>query len=613
LAASTWKLVVSSLDRTSDSRELTVEGENWLTAVRAARKALGEEGAVPPGASCVMGADGSVIILDAGSRRRFVLIPERPAKRSSRPPLGTLTAVPAPVEAPPAVAATAEASAPSPAPACQGSGEESAKAEAAPGNFTGKPLPRPALGVPASPPPTRDTAGKVPAPRPAEPARPGERASPNTEARSSASMPPAGALGLPAAVAPLPPPPAPSGLPRVAPVRSTGPWRATGPRPVPKPALTGKELQLLAKRDEDPRPQAPLAYRERMYFVDRSVPDGLLEQALRAELARIRDELAALPRGKLVNLAAFDHLFADAPLRGPVATLQWKDWRGDAVFEWAPAGAAPVPQAQELPASAAAHEHWAPAVAAPPPVAESLQMENGSALPPSVSPMPTMPALGFAAHADEPMAHAPVPAHPSAPRAPRPTMGYTPHVLPHGEHAPQGADTTGDHDRRLTQAFEAAQDLYFLATPAAGMDFVVRLLEDLVPCERSAAYLYDINANAMRCVAVTGAGWENRRAQAVPAGSGLMGVAARGRPEGMLIADVAGDTRFLANIDGGPGAAARNLAYFPLMVGPQLVGILHLVNRAGRFGFSDADAAVCAYVATQAAKFVVEQRGRRNG
>jgi hypothetical protein len=349
-----------------------------------------------------------------------------------------------------------------------------------------------------------------------------------------------------------------------------------------------------------------------MYYADRSLPDPLLEQALRAELARIRDELSALPKGKLVNLAVFDHLFADAPLRGPVATLQWKDWRGEAVFERAnaePAAPTPAKKAVEGPPEPAAWAH----LAAPAQPARGTPPDADSVLPPSVRPMPTMPAPGPLAQAPDPMAHAPVAAPPTAPRVPRPTVGYSPNLLPHGDHSPQGADTTGDHDRRLAQAFEAAQDLYFLATPAAGMEFVVRLLEDLVPCECSAAYLYDINANAMRCVAVSGTGWETRRAQAISAASGLMGVATRGRPEGMLIADAAGDRRFVAEVDGGPGTATRNLAYFPLMVGAQLVGILHLVNRIGRYGFSDADAAVCAYVASQAAKFVAEQRSRRNG
>jgi hypothetical protein len=363
-----------------------------------------------------------------------------------------------------------------------------------------------------------------------------------------------------------------------------------------------------------------------MYFADRSLPDPVLEQALRAELARVRDELSPLPKGKLVNLAAFDHLFADAPLRGPVATLQWKDWRGEAVFERANAETAALNTPQKAPEGApvpAALAHLPvqdqpasvpPAGArVPPPEATSVPPPEARVLPPSVRPMPTMPAPGLSAQAHEPMAHAPVAAPPTAPRVPRPTVGYSPNLLPHGDHSPQGADTTGDHDRRLAQAFEAAQDLYFLATPAAGMEFVVRLLEDLVPCECSAAYLYDINANAMRCVAVSGTGWETRRAQAISATSGLMGVATRGRPEGMLIADAAGDLRFVAEVDGGPGTATRNLAYFPLMVGAQLVGILHLVNRMGRYGFSDADAAVCAYVASQAAKFVTEQRSRRNG
>jgi hypothetical protein len=54
-------------------REVAVVGDNWLSALRAARSALGEDGAVPPGASCVMSATGEVTILDAAQRLRYTL------------------------------------------------------------------------------------------------------------------------------------------------------------------------------------------------------------------------------------------------------------------------------------------------------------------------------------------------------------------------------------------------------------------------------------------------------------------------------------------------------------------------------------------------------------
>ena len=48
----------------------------------------------------------------------------------------------------------------------------------------------------------------------------------------------------------------------------------------------------------------------------------------------LKQEIEGRPRGKLVNLAVFDHRWKDTPERPPVVTLQWRDWRGEAVTEY---------------------------------------------------------------------------------------------------------------------------------------------------------------------------------------------------------------------------------------------------------------------------------------
>src|SRR5688572_3052396 len=73
LAQNSWKLVVTPLNSVGDAREAVVDADNWLSALRLARKQLGEEGGVPAGASCVMSATGEVTILDAAQRRRYTL------------------------------------------------------------------------------------------------------------------------------------------------------------------------------------------------------------------------------------------------------------------------------------------------------------------------------------------------------------------------------------------------------------------------------------------------------------------------------------------------------------------------------------------------------------
>ena len=107
LAGTTWKLTVTSLNDSVDPVEVAVEAENWLSALRLARKELGEDGGVPPGASCVMSASGEVTILDATQRLRYVLarvstVPAAPvaSERVSTAPVVATGAPPASAPAP---------------------------------------------------------------------------------------------------------------------------------------------------------------------------------------------------------------------------------------------------------------------------------------------------------------------------------------------------------------------------------------------------------------------------------------------------------------------------------------------------------------------------------
>src|SRR5690606_1899619 len=89
-------------------------------------------------------------------------------------------------------------------------------------------------------------------------------------------------------------------------------------------------------------------------------------------------------------------------------------------------------------------------------------------------------------------------------------------------------------DDRLASAFEALQDLFFLSTPLEGLEFVVRLLDDLIPCEAASACLYDINTDEFRFVALTGPGADERRGEGVPRLVGLFGAASLCAGEALL-------------------------------------------------------------------------------
>jgi len=83
-----WRLSVTPLSGTNPVNQLEVEAVNWMGALRAARRELGEDGGLPTGASCAVAPDGTVTILDSESRRKFLLTPGAAVARNA--PSGAL-------------------------------------------------------------------------------------------------------------------------------------------------------------------------------------------------------------------------------------------------------------------------------------------------------------------------------------------------------------------------------------------------------------------------------------------------------------------------------------------------------------------------------------------
>ena len=94
------------------------------------------------------------------------------------------------------------------------------------------------------------------------------------------------------------------------------------------------DLEVLITRDEDPTPDNPLTYRERAYLIPKGMTVSEAEAGLRFTLADLQTKLAATPRGKFVNLAAFDHRWVDQPQRPPLVVLEWRDWRGEPAVDY---------------------------------------------------------------------------------------------------------------------------------------------------------------------------------------------------------------------------------------------------------------------------------------
>lgn len=716
LNAHSWKLVLTPLDAVQDARSVIVEADNWLAALRLARHQLGEEGGVPSGASCVMSASGEVTILDAAQRRKYVLSRCASEPQRASPPAASASERPAPAAASPAPAKRSVTVAYSPTEA----------AEIRQKLLAAKPAsqpPAPAPNAVAQAPAVQASApSAADAPRPKRSVTVSYSAEEAAELRKKlqAARPVAGAPSEPASPAPnAPSAPGAASAAAWVPVQGATPGAAQAEPPrratvayIESP-LASAQLIPLSSREQEPDARSPLTYRERCYFTPRTLDAAELEAALMAELRAIQQSLSGAPRGQYVNLAVFDHVFQGKPQSPPLATLQWKDWRGAPVFalgtgqrlpSWnppagvvhpsfapppasvppaafaaplpapsAPASVAPpasVPQAAfgaplpaaSAPASAppAAFAAPLPAVATsspgsvPPPAAVPLPAQ-AAPLPAAAAPGADAPALppAFVAPSSYPPIQGPAPTpvssephaqaapsaalDPFAPVAPAPAAAApfapapaaaspvggppTQVAAPAQFEAPAPAQTpapaaesterrepTGEQDRRLATAFEAVQDLYFLNTPVEALEFAIKLLGDLIPCEAASGCIYDINTDEFRFVALSGPGATERRAEAVPSRAGLLGLAAYSQRDHLVIEGAEQDERYDPAVDGRIGLEAHTLAYFPLQKNDQLLGMLQLINRRKR-AFTESDCAVGTYVATQVSEFLLSRRG----
>jgi hypothetical protein len=342
---------VARLGASTVLHDSEVEAPNWMGALRAARQAMAERPQLPPGSSCSMDEKGTTTVLDPDSRRKFVLTPIAAGTEAAPPP----TAVPAAPTAP-------AASAPAPEPASPPKAKRFQTVAMVPDQLK--------LGSPAAAAASKIVVGAESAAVPPSAAQTQTRtpeAVSVSATRAAASATAVIATDTPAAKkrfqtvaftdavhmrqqvsAPVaaPVPSAVSATPAAS--TQVPATKASSTLGLAQAVITPSTLELLLERNEDANAESPLIYRERAYVLGKGASVAEAEAALRGVLAGLQQALEGRPRGKLVNLAAFDHSWTDAPLRPPLVVLQWRDWRGDISVEYpaaAPASLVPAPSA----------------------------------------------------------------------------------------------------------------------------------------------------------------------------------------------------------------------------------------------------------------------------
>jgi hypothetical protein len=531
--------VVTELGGSVPISEARVEARDWMTALALARQAVGESGGVPPGASCSISPDGTVTIHDALARKTYSLAPAKevaapPAESAPGPPraeAGLVGKANPKRAAPKTIAYDARDLGLAPSPTDDPSVLSPKKK-----------LPHTTIAYDA-----RDLQIAPPQPSPAHThatAAAQTRALPNLGPAPSSTgdrSPPPPKKKLPYTTIAydardlqiVPPQPSPAHAPR-ADAEAQG---LASPNEKTRAATQASEL--LHSRDEEPTETSPLIYRERTYVVPKGTSVAAAEALLLERFEELRQTLAHRPKGKLVDMAIFDHRWSERPDRPPLITLQWKDWHGEPVIHRSGSSEPAL-------RSAAAGADSATTSVAP----------------------------GPGATRDADLAMADLPPSP------------------------------GSVDDRLAIALEALQDLFFLKTSIDGLEFIVRLLEDLIPSEATSACLYDLDTGELRFVVVRGPGAAVRQGEAVPRGAGLLGAAMLTPGEPILVEDTRADPRYRESIDGRAGIDPETMVLVSVVHAGRPFAVLQLINRRHQAQFSRADANLLGQIAAKLGEFL---------
>jgi hypothetical protein len=413
-------------------------------------------------------------------------------------------------------------------------------------------------------------------------------------------------------------------------------------------SVKAPDFTLVRKREEEPRPDAPITYREYAYAVDPGTDRKAAEVLLWQRFRELSQQIAGRPKGKFIQLAVFDHVFEKRPLRAPIASLAWKDWRGDPVVQFS-ADVAPVshpvpsypPPAAAFPAPVTAAPAPAPAAATeePAPISQSVSIEVGEEVAIDSTDLrsehPNVVASLAAAASqalvpDQPLA-APAPA-PQAPvpQVPDPTTLPAP-VSPGAAQPASGSFAAAPaapgpalseakpaqrsdpviRRRRLgedliSQLFESMHELHFMRDIVSGAEFVLGVLNDTLPCELTLIHVFDINTGQFVLVRANGPGSDKLVLFRTPGQDALFAHAMR-RLHAIRVDDAASDERFTGGRWGVIGLKPRHALCGGVKQGGRYLGAIELINPGGDETFYESEANALDYICEQFAEFLTNR------
>lgn len=411
--------------------------------------------------------------------------------------------------------------------------------------------------------------------------------------------------------------------------------------------------KLLSSREQEPTESSPLTYREYAFAVPAGTTDQVAADVLRAQLRIIESHIGHAKQGKLVNLACFDIEFTGKPPKAPLATLTWKDWKGEPVVGFPrrsgkesvqprppstspsasnTAAAPQVPQAAPVPAPAQAPVQAPPAeevgyipqnpqlmkpvpTSVPPPAGNSGSVRPpemttapvqpvfpapvpGSMPPPAhvpSAPPPAMPAPVVAAHS------APVTMNVAPPQA-QSRPGSRPDAAQGMVRTPSGRFVRGrvTGDELITSLFESMHDLHFLRDALDGGQFCLALATEVLPARAALIHFFDIEKREWVCASTRGKDTHRLLNARAPEADELLRSAAKKRR-----AVVHADASALATANRYQAiGGARSIIVAPVMQAGRALGAIEIINPLDGMPFTDDEANAMTYIAEQYAEYL---------
>lgn len=550
-----WLVEVSALGKT-DTQKFWVEAESWQRALQAARSQRGEDGPMS-GFSIELLEDG-YRAFDPLARVRFVVkqapkdAPLTPSPRSAAA-TGTASA------SPPSSAALTDATMPNLPAAPSSSGRAADKS-----SKNVPPRPRPSQPLP---------------PRPRVGHEPVASEKPKVQTMVFASM------------------------------GSTG---ASSPPPIGS-AIPGLPLvKLLTSREENPNAALPLTYREYAFAVAPGTSDEVAVDILRGQLRYVEAHIATAKTGKLVNLAVFDVEFTGKPPKPPVATLTWKDWKGEPVIGYPRRGgnSKPPPPPSIAPASLAGHLAALPVTPDPevPPLAQPPVGAEKQGLGVEAERQPPEPTtrVAEAPSAAAAVTPAPAPALPVSP-AESTSIERGPPSQPAGNGSVGLVRTRSGRfvrgrvsgDELITALFESMHDLHFLRDALDGGQFCLALATEVLPARAALIHFFDIDKREWVLACARGKDTQLLLTTRAGKSDELLRECARTR-RAVVVANAssASSDRYR------PLGGARSLIVAPIMQAGRALGAIEIINPLDGMPFTEDEGNAMTYIAEQYAEYL---------